>query len=245
MGQAVRLLRCETASRWHLHFRLETARAWVRSLTRPSSLLRRWTSFQMAAYLRHANPPGAATTLSPALARIEQPRPLRARRRKMPALWPTPSRPPPLPAGRALVRRTSGDLAGSPWTSCPLARPCGGNSVPDDARRARSGAPGQRSDQQSAEKSAGPLSALPHAARSAAPSGAALDHLPAASGIRRSLPRSISGIDRRTDIETDGRRIGVRLAVRLEMPVGFEVARHDFGNKSEPPKMTLVKDDAA
>ena len=66
-------------------------------------------------------------------------------------------------------------------------------------------------DQQSAEKSAGPLSALPHAARSAAPSGAALDHLPAASGIRRSLPRSISGIDRRTDIETASRSIAQRI----------------------------------
>ena len=158
--------------------------------------------------------PGAATTLSLALARIEQPRPLRARRWKVPALWPPPSRPPPLPAGQALVRRTCGDLAGSPRTSCPLARPCGGNSVPDDARRARSGAPGQRSHQQPAEKSASPLSALPHAARSPAPSGAALDHLPAASGIRRSLSRSISGIDRRTDIETTRRSIAKRINVK-------------------------------
>ena len=163
----------------------------------------------------HANPPGVATTLSPALARIEQPRPLRTRRRKVSALWPTQSRPPPLPAGRALVRRTSGDLAGSPWTSCPLARPCGGNSVPDNARRARSGAPGQRSHQQSAEKSAGPLSALPHAARSAAPSGAAPGHLPAASGIRRSLPRSISSIDRRTHSETASRSNGPSSATGL------------------------------
>ena len=93
----------------------------------------------------------------------------------------------------------------------PLARPCGGNSVPDDPRRARSGASGQRSDQQSAEEPARALSALPHAARSAAPSGAALDHLPAASGIRRSLPRSVSGIDRRTDIETASRAIGKRI----------------------------------
>src|SRR5271166_4841389 len=38
-------------------------------------------------------------------------------------------------------------MAGSPRTACPLARPYGGNSVSDDARRARSGAPGQRSDQ--------------------------------------------------------------------------------------------------
>ena len=78
-------------------------------------------------------------------------------------------------------------------------------------RRARSGAPGQQSHQQSAEKSAGPLSALPHAARSAAPSGAALDHLSTASGIRGSLPRSISGIDRRTDIEAASRSIGKRI----------------------------------
>ena len=33
-------------------------------------------------------------------------------------------------------------MAGSPRTACPLARPYGGNSVSDDARRAHSGAPG-------------------------------------------------------------------------------------------------------
>jgi hypothetical protein len=63
----------------------------------------------------------ASTHSLPALARIGQPRPLRERRRKVPALWPPPSRPPPLPAGRALVRRTNGDRAGSPWMPCPLA----------------------------------------------------------------------------------------------------------------------------
>ena len=55
------------------------------------------------------------------------------------------------------------------------------------------------------------LSALPHAARSAAPFGAALAHLPAAVGSRRSFPRSLSGIDPRTDIETDRRPIGIRI----------------------------------
>jgi hypothetical protein len=100
-------------------------------------------NIQIACILRHANPTRAATALSPTLARVKQSRPLRARRRKMPALWPTTSRPPPLPSGRALVRRTSGDMAGSPRTPCPLARSCGGNSISDHARRARSSAPGQ------------------------------------------------------------------------------------------------------
>src|SRR5271165_5455498 len=94
-------------------------------------------------------------------------------------------------------------MAGSPRTACPLARPYGGNSVSDDARRARSGAPGQQSDQQSTEESARALSTLPHAARPAAPFGAALDHSPPAFGSRRSLPWSVPGLDRRADIETD------------------------------------------
>ena len=34
-------------------------------------------------------------------------------------------------------------MAGSPRTPCPLARPDGGNPASDDARRARSSAPGQ------------------------------------------------------------------------------------------------------
>src|SRR5208283_1929771 len=133
-----------------------------------------------SATLSDANPPGAATALSPALARAEQPRPLRAGWRKVPTLRPTAPRPPPLPTGRALVRRASGDLAGSPRTARPLARPRGGDSVSDDARRARGGAPGQRSDQQSAKESLRALPALPHAARSSSPFGAALDHLPPA-----------------------------------------------------------------
>ena len=109
-------------------------------------------------------------------------------------------------------------MAGSPRTACPLARPYGGASVSDDARRARSGAPGQQSDQQSTEESACALSTLPHAARSAAPFGTALDHLPPAFGSRRSLPWSVPGTDRRADTETNvarvailrGRRIGRR-----------------------------------
>jgi hypothetical protein len=84
-------------------------------------------------------------------------------------------------------------MAGSSRTACPLARPHGGTSVSDDAGRACSGAPGQRSDQQSAKESARALSALPHAARSAAPFGAALDHLPPAPGSGRSLPRPVPG----------------------------------------------------
>src|SRR5271163_3415346 len=88
-------------------------------------------------------------------------------------------------------------MAGSPRTARPLARPFRDNSVSDDARRARGGAPGQRSDQQSAKESARALSTLPHAARSAAPFGAALDHLPPALGSRRSLPRRVPGNDRR------------------------------------------------
>src|SRR5271166_1814166 len=57
----------------------------------------------------------------------------------------------------------------------------------------------QRSDQQSAKESARGLSTLPHAARSAAPFGAALDYLPPALGSWRSLPRPVPGIDRRAD----------------------------------------------
>ena len=122
---------------------------------------------------------------------------------------PTP-RPPPLPAGRALVRRASGDMAGSPRAARPPARPYGDSSVSEDARRARSGAPGQRSDQQSAKESAGALSTLPHAARSAAPFGPALDHLPPALGRRRSLPRSVPVIDRRADIKNRKNRFARR-----------------------------------
>ena len=55
-------------------------------------------------------------------------------------MWPATPRPPPLPTGRALVRRASGDMAGSPRAACPLAQPYGGSSISDDARRARSGA---------------------------------------------------------------------------------------------------------
>src|SRR5208283_4133175 len=100
-------------------------------------------------------------------------------------------------------------MAGSPGTARPLARPYGDTSVSDDARRARSGAPGQRSDQQSAKESARALPTLPHAARSAASFGAALDHLPPALGSRRSLPWSVPGIDRRADIETDVARVAI------------------------------------
>jgi hypothetical protein len=82
-------------------------------------------------------------------------------------------------------------MAGSPRTARPLARPYGGTSVSEDARRARSSAPRQRSDQQSAKESARALSTLPHAARSAAPFGPALDHLSPALGSRRSLPRPV------------------------------------------------------
>src|SRR5580704_6788830 len=88
-------------------------------------------------------------------------------------------------------------MAGSSRTACSLARPYGSASVSEDARRARSGALGQRSDQQSAKKSARALSTLPHAARSATPFGTALDHVPPALGSRRSLPWSVPGIDRR------------------------------------------------
>jgi bacterioferritin-associated ferredoxin len=38
--------------------------------------------------------------------------------------------------------RKSSDVAGPPRAPCPMARSCGGDSVSDDARRARSGAPG-------------------------------------------------------------------------------------------------------
>src|SRR5271166_4738054 len=111
-------------------------------------------------------------------------------------------------------------MAGSPRTACPLARPYGGNSVSDDARRARSGAPGQRSDQQSAKESARALPTLPHAARSAAPFGAALDHLPPAAGSRRFLPLPVPGNDRRADIETDVARVAIwgRLANEARKP---------------------------
>jgi hypothetical protein len=62
-------------------------------------------------------------------------------------------------------------------------------------------------DQQSAKESARALSTLPHAARSAAPFGAALDHLPPALGSRRSFPWPVPGVDRRADIETDVTRV--------------------------------------
>ena len=117
-----------------------------------------------------------------------------------------------LPDGRWFDKQvaTWRDRRGTP---CPLARPCGGDSVSDDGRRTRSGAPGQRSDQRSANESARALSTLPHGARSAAPFGTALDHLAPAPGSRRSLPRSVPGIDRRADIETDVRPNGIPINV--------------------------------
>gem|GEM_PF-2972257 len=102
-------------------------------------------------------------------------------------------------------------------TACPLARPYGGTSVSDDARRARSGAPGQRSDQQPAKESARALSTLPHAARSTAPFGAAPDHLPPALGSRRSLPRPLPGNDRCSDIETDVARVAILRGRRIKV----------------------------
>ena len=122
----------------------------------------------------------------------------------MPALSATTPRPRPLPAGRAVVRRASRDLAGPPRAHGPVARPCGGHPVSDDPCRACSGASRQRPDEQPADEPPRALSALPPATRSVAPPGAAMDHLPAASGHRRSVPRSISGIDRRPKIGSDG-----------------------------------------
>jgi hypothetical protein len=142
----------------------------------------------------HADPPRAATALSPTLAGTQSPRPFRARRRKVPTLWSATPRPSPLPAGRALVRRPSRDMAGSPWTPRPLTRPCGGNSVSDNTRRSRSGALGRRSDEQPVGEPARALSAVPHAARPTAPSGAAAGYIPMAAGSRRSIPRSVSGV---------------------------------------------------
>ena len=60
------------------------------------------------------------------------------------------------------------------------------------------------------KNSARALPTLPHAARSAAPFGPALDHLPPAAGSRRSLPRPVPVIDRRADIETDVARVAIR-----------------------------------
>ena len=149
----------------------------------------------------HAYTPRVTTALSAALARVEQPRSLRARRRKVPALWR-----PHLALLRCLPDGRWFDEQAATWRD-RRGRPARWPDLVEATRfrvtRVVLAAAHLDSDhQQSAEKSAGPLSALPHAARSAAPSGAALDHLPAASGIRRSLPRSISGIDRRTGIET-------------------------------------------
>ena len=57
------------------------------------------------------------------------------------------------------------------------------------------------------KNSARALSTLPHTARSAAPFGPALDHLPPALGSRRSLSWSVPGNDRRADIKTDVARV--------------------------------------
>jgi hypothetical protein len=46
-----------------------------------------------------------------------------------------------LPDGRWFGRKNS-DVAGPPRAPCPMARPRRGDSVSEDARRARSGAPG-------------------------------------------------------------------------------------------------------
>ena len=84
---------------------------------------------------------------------------------------------------------------------------------------ASGGAPGQRSDQQSAKEPARSLSALPNAARSAAPFGAALDYLPPALGRWRSLPRSVPGNDRRIKRTSPGEAEVVSEACRpVERP---------------------------
>jgi hypothetical protein len=133
----------------------------------------------------------------------------------VPALSATTPRPRPLPAGRAVVRRASRDLAGPPRAHGPVARPCGGHPVSDDPCRACSGASRQRPDEQPADEPPRALSALPPATRPVAPPGTAMDHLPAASGHRRSVPRSVSGIDRRTVIETSSREFGKRINAEL------------------------------
>jgi len=111
----------------------------------------------------------------------------------------------------SMSRRRPGRIAENRW---PIARPCGGDSVSDDPCRARGGASGQRSEQQPAEELARALSTMPHATRSAASSDAALDHLPTASGGRRSLPRFVSGDGCRTDVGTGDWRIGLRIDQR-------------------------------
>ena len=78
------------------------------------------------------------------------------------------------------------DEQAATWRDCrgrPARWPdlCGGNSVPDDARRARGGAPGQRSHQQSPEKSAGPVSAATCCCTIGRTIWSALDHLSTAS----------------------------------------------------------------
>ena len=63
-------------------------------------------------------------------------------------------------AGSTSKRRHGGIVKDGP----PAGRPLGDSPVSEDARRACSGAPGQRSDQQSAKEFARALSALPQAA---------------------------------------------------------------------------------
>src|SRR5271165_3628502 len=73
------------------------------------------------------------------------------------------------------------------------------------------------------------LSTLPHAARSAAPFGAALDHLPPALGSRRSLPRSVPGLDRRAG---SSRQAGRR-------PLVFEQSSYSLLDRLSPAWMSL------
>jgi len=92
-----------------------------------------------------------------------------------------------LPARRALARRRRGTLAGWLRAAVPPAlsgRPC---RAAYDTSDPGGGASRPRPDQQPRRQPALPLPALPHAARPAAPPGAALDHLPATLGTGGSV----------------------------------------------------------
>ena len=79
--------------------------------------------------------------------------------------------------------------------------------------------------------------------RSVAPPGAALDHLPAASGYRRSVPWSVPGVDRRIVIGTSGREFGIRINAESCLSGGYSVSERPLCCATEdgfrPPRKVV------
>ena len=162
-----------------------TRKSWVRPRLRDGSALAGQASIARLGRMgrhSHANPPGVATILSPALARIEQPRPLRARRRRCQRCGR-----PHLALLRCLPDGRWFDEQAATWRD-RRGRPARWPDLVEATRfrMTRVVLAAAHLDSDPTNNRLKNLRALCQRChiRSAAPSGAALDHLPAASGIR-------------------------------------------------------------